>query len=116
MVVSLRLLLPYCDNGGSMFIVGNLFSGIGYVLNLLLEMYLWVVIIRTILSWIRPNPFNPLVRIIYGMVDPVTYRISRLLPTRIGMFDIAPFVLILIIIFLQRFLVRSLFDLAVRLT
>lgn len=98
-----------------MFIVGNLFSGIAYVLNLLLEIYLWVVIIRTILSWIRPNPFNPLVRIIYGAVDPVTYRISRLLPTRIGMFDIAPFVVILIIIFLQRFLVPSLFDLAVRL-
>jgi YggT family protein len=98
-----------------MFIVGNLLNGIAYVLNLLLEIYLWVVIIRTILSWIRPNPFNPLVRMIYGAVDPVTYRISRLFPTRIGMFDIAPFVVILIIIFLQRFLVNSLFDLAVRL-
>jgi YggT family protein len=98
-----------------MFVFGNLLSGIAYVVNLLLEIYLWVVIIRTILSWIRPNPYNPLVRIIYGAVDPVTYRISKLLPTRIGMFDIAPFVIILIIIFLQHFLVRSLYDLAVRL-
>ena len=97
-----------------MFVFGNFLGGIAYVVNMLLEIYLWVVIIRTILSWIRPNPFNPLVRIIYGLVDPITYRLSRLLPTRIGMFDIAPFVVILIIIFLQRFLVSSLADLAVR--
>ncbi len=98
-----------------MFIVGNFLNGAAYVMNILLEMYLWVVIIRTILSWIRPNPYNPLVRIIYGVVDPVTYRISRIFPTRIGMFDVAPFIIILIVIFLQKFVVASLFDLAVRL-
>lgn len=98
-----------------MFVFGNLLNGIAYVVNMVLELYLWIVIIRTILSWIRPNPFNPLVRIIYGLVDPVTYRLSRILPTRIGMFDIAPFVVILIIIFLQKFLIGSLFDLAMHL-
>ncbi|MDR2017707.1 MAG: YggT family protein [Syntrophobacterales bacterium] len=98
-----------------MFVFGNLLSGIAYIVNLLFEIYLWMVIIRTILSWIRPNPYHPLVRIIYGAVDPVTYRISKLLPMRAGMFDMAPFVVILIIIFLQHFLVRSLYDLAARL-
>jgi YggT family protein len=98
-----------------MFILGNFLHGVAYVLNMLLEIYLWVVIIRTVLSWIRPNPYNPLVRIIYGIVDPVTYRISRILPTRIGMFDIAPFLVIIIIIFLQKFVVNSLLDLGLRL-
>ncbi|HEY3276540.1 MAG TPA: YggT family protein [Syntrophorhabdaceae bacterium] len=98
-----------------MFVLGNFIYGVAYVVNLLLELYLWVVIIRTILSWIRPNPYNPLVRIIYGMVDPVTYRISRMLPTRIGMFDIAPFLVIIVIIFLQKFAVNSLLDLGMRL-
>jgi YggT family protein len=97
-----------------MFVFGNFISGIAYILNMLLEAYMWVIIIRAVLSWIRPNPFNPLVRIIYGLVDPVTYRMSRMFPTRIGMFDLAPFILILIVIFLQRFLVSSLFDLGLR--
>jgi YggT family protein len=98
-----------------MFIFGNFLHGVAYVVNMLLEIYLWVVIIRTILSWIRPNPYNPLVRIIYGLVDPVTYRISRLFPTRIGMFDVAPFIVILVIIFLQKFVVNSIVDLGTRL-
>ncbi|MCX5798384.1 MAG: YggT family protein [Proteobacteria bacterium] len=97
-----------------MFVFGNLFSTIAHILDILLEVYMWVVIVRAILSWINPNPYNPLVRIIYGLVDPVTYRISRFFPTRIGMIDIAPFMLILIIIFLQKFIVRTLFDLAIR--
>lgn len=97
-----------------MFVFGNLFSTIAHILDILLEVYMWVVIVRAILSWINPNPYNPLVRIIYGLVDPVTYRISRFFPTRIGMIDIAPFLLLLIIIFLQKFIVRTLFDLAIR--
>lgn len=97
-----------------MFVFGNLFSTIAHILDILLEVYMWVVIVRAILSWINPNPYNPLVRIIYGLVDPVTYRISRFFPTRIGMIDIAPFILLLIIIFLQKFIVRTLFDLAIR--
>jgi YggT family protein len=97
-----------------MFVFGNFISGIAYVLNMLLEAYMWIIIIRAVLSWIRPNPLNPLVRIIYGLVDPVTYKMSRMFPTRIGMFDLAPFILILIVIFLQRFLVSSLFDLGTR--
>ncbi|OPY72573.1 MAG: YGGT family protein [Syntrophorhabdus sp. PtaU1.Bin050] len=97
-----------------MFVFGNLFSGIAYVLDIVLNVYFWVILARAILSWIRPDPYNPIVRIICGLVDPVTYRISKIIPTRIGMIDVAPFLLMLLIIFLQRFLVRSLFDLGAR--
>ncbi len=85
---------------------GSPLSGILYIIDWLLEIYLWIVIIRAILSWIRPNPYNPLVRFIYRAVDPVTYRIAKLIPTRVGMFDVAPFVLVLAIVLVQHLLLR----------
>jgi YggT family protein len=97
-----------------MFVFGNLFSGIAYVLDMLLNLYFWVIFARAVLSWIRPDPSNPIVRIICRLVDPVTYKISRIIPTRIGMIDIAPFVLMLAIIFAQKFLVATLFDFGAR--
>jgi YggT family protein len=97
-----------------MFVFGNFVTGVAYVLDMVLNLYFWIILIRAVLSWIQPNPYNPLVRIIYKLVDPVTYKLSRMIPTRIGMIDFAPFILMIIIVFLQRFLVRSLFDLGAR--
>lgn len=84
------------------------------ILNGALTIYFWVIFARALFSWIQPNPYNPIVRTVYRLVDPVTYRISRILPTRFGMVDIAPFLLMLIIIFLQEFLTRVLLHLALR--
>jgi YggT family protein len=84
------------------------------VLNGALTVYFWVIFARALFSWIRPNPYNPIVRTVYKLVDPVTYRISRILPTRFGMVDIAPFFLMLIIIFLQELVTRLLLQLALR--
>jgi YggT family protein len=97
-----------------MFVFGNLFSSIASILNLLLDLYFWVIFARAILSWIRPDPYNPIVRTVYRLVDPVTYKISRIIPTRIGMVDVAPFILMLLIIFVQKFLVATLFDMGMR--
>jgi YggT family protein len=97
-----------------MFVFGNLFSGIATVLDIVLNVYFWVIFARAILSWIRPDPYNPIVKIIYGLVDPVTYRISKIIPTRIGMIDMAPFLLMLLIILLQKVLVKTLFDLGAK--
>lgn len=85
------------------------------ILNGALTIYFWVIFARALFSWIRPNPYNPIVRTVYRLVDPVTYRISRILPTRFGMVDIAPFFLMLIIIFLQEAMTRLLLHLALRL-
>jgi YggT family protein len=97
-----------------MFVFGNLFSTIGSVLNMLLSLYFWIIFARVVLSWVRPDPYNPLVRTICKLVDPVTYRISKIIPTRAGMIDFAPFILMLIIKFLQIFLVRTLIDMGER--
>jgi YggT family protein len=62
-----------------------------------LGIYIWIVIVRALLTWVSPDPFNPIVRTINRLVDPVSYRISRIIPTRIGMVDISPLILILLI-------------------
>lgn len=84
------------------------------ILNGALTIYFWVIFARALFSWIRPNPFNPVVRIVYRLVDPVTRLISKIVPTRFGMVDVAPFFLMLIIIFLQEFLTRLILHLALR--
>lgn len=84
------------------------------IINGALTIYFWVIFARALFSWIRPNPFNPVVRIVYRLVDPVTRLISRIVPTRFGMVDVAPFFLMLIIIFLQEFLTRLILHLALR--
>ena len=84
------------------------------VLNLALTIYFWVIFARALFSWIRPNPYNPLIRLVYRLVDPVTDRIRRMLPTRLGMVDFAPFLLMILVIFLQELLTRLLLQLAIR--
>lgn len=74
------------------------------LLSFLLNLYLWVVIIQAFLSWVRPDPYSPVVRFINYLVDPVTYRISRIIPTRVGMVDLAPLILIVIIHLIQSYL------------
>lgn len=97
-----------------MFAFGNLITAIASILNIVLDLYFWVIFIRAIMSWFNPNPYNPFVRTIYRMVDPITYRISKVIPTRFGVVDLSPFVLMLIIFFIQRFVVKTLFDIGTR--
>jgi YggT family protein len=71
--------------------------GVMSIIDKALLAYMWVVIIRALLTWVSPDPYNPIVRFINRLVDPVTYRISRIIPTRIGMVDISPIILIFLI-------------------
>ncbi len=81
---------------------------IASLIHYLLQIYLWIVIIRAVLSWVQPNPGNPLVRFIYNLVDPVTYRISKVIPTRLGAVDMAPMILIVLIVLLRSLVARAL--------
>ncbi len=93
-----------------MFVLGRLFAGIAQVLNILLTVYMWVIIIRALISWVNPDPFNPIVQFLYRITEPALAPIRRRVPY-IGGIDISPLVAILIIIFLQSFFVGSLHDL-----
>jgi YggT family protein len=95
-----------------MFVLGNLLSALASVIGLVLNLYLWIIIIRALISWVNPDPYNPIVRFLYGITDPVLLAIRRRLPLYFGGIDFSPIIVILAIIFLQRFFVTSLHDLA----
>ncbi len=84
------------------------------ILNVAFTVYFWVIFARALFSWIRPNPYNPVIRLVYRLVDPVTNRIRRMLPTRLGMVDFAPFLLMIAVIFIQELITRLLLQLALR--
>ena len=98
-----------------MFIIVNLLDAVALVIHYLLTIYLWLIIIRAVLSWVNPDPYNPIVSFLYQVTEPVLYRIRSYLPFRgIGV-DLSPIVVFIIIIFLDRFLVGTLQDIVVRL-
>jgi len=97
-----------------MFVARNFVEAIATIVNYILLAYMWVFIIRAVLSWVSPDPYNPIVRAIYAITEPVLSPLRRKLPLYAGSIDFSVAVAVLIIIFLQRFVVRSLFELAYR--
>jgi YggT family protein len=73
---------------------------------------MWIVIARAVLSWVNPDPYNPIVRFIHNVTEPVLYRIRSKIPVNFGGIDFSPIIVILIVIFLQNFVVNSLLRLA----
>ena len=98
-----------------MFAVGNLVAALASILDLALTIYMWVIIARALLSWVNPDPFNPIVRFLYKVTEPVLSWVRSRVPVVYGGLDLAPLLVLLAIMFLQRFLVATLFDLARRL-
>ncbi|MBI4208469.1 MAG: YggT family protein [Deltaproteobacteria bacterium] len=95
-----------------MFVLSNLLEAIATILNLLLSAYLFIIIGRALVSWFSPDPYNPIVRFLYQTTEPVLGPIRRKLRLAPGGIDLSPLLLIFTIIFLQKFLIRSLLDLA----
>jgi YggT family protein len=77
---------------------------------------MWLIIGRAILSWVSPDPYNPIVRFLYNVTEPVLGYFRRLLPLQYGGLDLAPLAVLLVIIFLQKFLVPTLLELALRIS
>jgi YggT family protein len=102
-----------------MFLLANFLNALAVVLNTVLSLYMWMVIIRALLSWVNPDPYNPIVRFLNSATDPVLWRVRRWMGLRLHMamggLDFSPIVVIIAIYFLQSFLVQSLRDLAARL-
>ena len=96
-----------------MFLLGHFVDACAWFLNVLLTIMYWLILIRALVSWVNPDPFNPFVQFLVRMTEPVLEPIRRLLPPLA--IDISPIIAFFGIIFLQRFLVASLFDLAARL-
>jgi len=97
-----------------MFVFNNLLAAIAKVLDVVLSIFMWIVIARAILSWVSPDPYNPIVRFIHNITEPVLHQIRKRLPLNFGGIDFSPILVLLAVIFIQQFVVQSLYDLALR--
>ena len=95
-----------------MLIFRNLLVAVATVLEYVLVFFMFITIARAVLSWVSPYPYNPIVRFIHNVTEPVLYQIRKRLPMMYGGIDFSPIVVFLIIIFLRIFLVDSLEGLA----
>ena len=97
-----------------MFVAGNILQGLAYVLDTVLFLYMWLIIIRTLISWVNPDPWNPIVQFLVRATDPVLIVIRR----RVGLLggiDVSPILAILLIMFLQYAVVQTIQDIGFRL-
>src|SRR5882724_1416072 len=99
-----------------MFVAGNFLMGIAQVLDLGLTAYQWIIIARAILSWVNPDPYNPIVRFLYNVTEPVLYRVRRTLPfAYVSGLDLSPLIVLAAILFAKIFVVQSLMQIATQL-
>ncbi|EAI4298659.1 YggT family protein [Campylobacter lari] len=74
------------------------------IFSLVIEIYVWIIIIAALISWVRPDPYNPIVQILYRLTNPAYTFVRRFIPTTIGSIDLAPLIIILGLKFIQIFL------------
>lgn len=96
-----------------MFIFANFLVAIAKLADILLTIYMYLIIGRAIISWVNPDPYNPIVSFLNRATEPVLEKVRSRLPY-LGGLDLSPMVVILIIIFLQKFAVDSLYDVGYR--
>jgi len=95
------------------FVFGYFLNAVATILDYILTIYMWIIIIRALLSWVNPDPYNPIVQTLYRITDPLLYKIRRMLPITYSFGrDFSPIIVIFAIYFLQLFLVTSLKTLA----
>jgi YggT family protein len=95
-----------------MFIIGNFIRALAEVIDIGLTLFMWIVIAHAILSWVRPDPFNPIVRFINQVTEPLLYQIRSRIPSAFGGIDFSPVIVLLGVVFLRVFLVDSLMRLS----
>ncbi len=88
----------------------HLLDAIATVLDLALNIYMWLIIARALLSWVNPDPYNPIVRFLYNVTEPVMSFLRRRVPVVFGGLDLSPLIVIAAIMFLRIFLVQTLHD------
>jgi len=100
-----------------MFFFSNILGAVAEILDMLLHLYMWAIIINALISWVNPDPYNPIVRFLYKITEPVLAPLRRIIPIRsmgIGI-DPSPILAIFIIVFLRRAIVKTLLELSFRL-
>lgn len=96
-----------------MFVVSNFMMALAELVDFLLWAYTLIIIGRVVISWVNADPYNPIVRFIYEATEPLLGRIRRILPLSFGGIDFSPVILIMVITFLQSFLVQTMKQIAI---
>ena len=95
-----------------MYLWTNFLSAVAEIIDIVLTFYMYIIIARALISWVNPDPYNPIVQFLYRITEPVLNPLRRLVPAwKMGM-DLSPMIAILIIIFLKRFLIPTLMQTA----
>jgi YggT family protein len=109
--------VQHANTGASMIVLPNMIKAVAVVLGTVLNIYFWIVIVSAVLSWVRPDPYNPIVRTLTALTEPVYYRIRKHLPfTYMAGIDLSPVVVLLAIKLVEIAVVGSLYEYALRLT
>ncbi|GMT42104.1 MAG: YggT family protein [bacterium] len=96
-----------------MFVVSNFISAFATLLDMILNLAMWLIIIRALISWVSPDPYNPIVKFLISATEPILRPIQRYVPP-MGGIDLTPIAAIFIIFFLRAFIVSTLHDIAMR--
>ena len=94
-----------------MFVINYFFVALANLVNLVIVAYIWIIIARAIISWVSPDPYNPIVRFLYRATEPVLRPVRERLPISMGL-DFSPRIVILVLYFLKEFLVPVLYRIA----
>src|SRR5271157_2474609 len=95
-----------------MFVLSNFIVALAKVIDIALTIYMWIIIFRALISWVNPDPYNQIVIFLYRFTEPVLRPIRKILPMRNVGIDFSPVIVILVIIFLQYFLVETMIQMA----
>jgi YggT family protein len=95
-----------------MFVLSNFIRALASVVDIVLSIFYWLIIIRALISWVNPDPYNAVVQFLYRTTEPILYPIRRMLPP-MGI-DVSPIIAFLVIIFLKGFVVATLIDMSYR--
>ena len=95
-------------------VLSTFIQALAQILSMVINIYIWFVIIAALISWVRPDPYNPIVQILYKLTEPLYAKIRRVIPTIIGGVDLTPILVILALKFIDLFVVQLLFSLASR--
>jgi YggT family protein len=98
-----------------MFVLSNFIVALAKVIDIVLTIYMWIIVFRALISWVNPDPYNQIVVFLYRFTEPLLGPIRRRLPMSNVGIDFSPIIVILVIIFLQYFLVQTMIQMAAHL-
>ena len=93
-------------------VLSTFIYALAQIISLVINVYIWIVIIAALISWVRPDPYNPIVQILYRLTEPLYVKIRNIIPTTISGVDLTPLIVLLVLKFLDLFVVKLLFQLA----